>query len=206
MFSMGFGVQSPPVWHFWVDDFLLPCRWDSSLEGTQSPIFRCQWKSQLMQLYFSFHLEYLIPFVKLDFPLSFLFGKKHRGNVLEGNTPTKPLFPPCFRFFFGGGPKTGFCGGVKKKRWKASSHCHCVNCCFVLQAIRVFQVCGVHKKTKAISGWWFQKFFIFTPIWGRFPFWLIFFKWVETTNQNLHNHIGTTNVATLVLFATFQST
>ena len=24
--------------------------------------------------------------------------------------------------------------------------------------------------------------FMFTPIWGRFPFWLIFFKWVETTN------------------------
>ena len=31
--------------------------------------------------------------------------------------------------------------------------------------------------------WWFQLFFMFTPIWGRFPFWLIFFKWVETTNQ-----------------------
>ena len=26
-------------------------------------------------------------------------------------------------------------------------------------------------------------FFVSTPIWGRFPFWLIFFKWVETTNQ-----------------------
>ena len=32
------------------------------------------------------------------------------------------------------------------------------------------------------SGWWFQRFFIFTPIWGRFPIWLIFFRWVETTN------------------------
>ena len=31
--------------------------------------------------------------------------------------------------------------------------------------------------------WWFQIFFIFTPIWGRFPFWPIFFRWVETTNQ-----------------------
>ena len=30
--------------------------------------------------------------------------------------------------------------------------------------------------------WWFQTFFFFTPIWGRFPFWLIFFRWVETTN------------------------
>ena len=34
-----------------------------------------------------------------------------------------------------------------------------------------------------LSRWWFQIFFIFTPIWGIFPFWLIFFKGVETTNQ-----------------------
>ena len=27
-----------------------------------------------------------------------------------------------------------------------------------------------------------QILFISTPTWGRFPFWLIFFKWVETTN------------------------
>ena len=25
--------------------------------------------------------------------------------------------------------------------------------------------------------------FIFTPIWGRFPFWLIFFNGLETTNK-----------------------
>ena len=29
-----------------------------------------------------------------------------------------------------------------------------------------------------------QRFFIFTPIWGRFPFWLIFFRGVETTKQD----------------------
>ena len=28
-----------------------------------------------------------------------------------------------------------------------------------------------------------SNIFISTPIWGRFPFWLIFFKGVETTNQ-----------------------
>ena len=37
-------------------------------------------------------------------------------------------------------------------------------------------------KEKNEPGWWFQTFFIFTPIWGRFPIWLMFFKWVETTN------------------------
>ena len=33
------------------------------------------------------------------------------------------------------------------------------------------------------SRWWFQTCFIFIPIWGRFPFWLMFLRWVETTNQ-----------------------
>ena len=45
------------------------------------------------------------------------------------------------------------------------------------------------------SGWWFQIFFIFNPIWGRFPFWLIFFRWIETTNQHwsraeIHSTVG----------------
>ena len=37
--------------------------------------------------------------------------------------------------------------------------------------------------SNTFTTWWFQTFFIFTPTWGRFPIWLIFFKWVETTNQ-----------------------
>ena len=32
------------------------------------------------------------------------------------------------------------------------------------------------------AGWWIQILFIFTPIWGNDPIWLIFFKGVETTN------------------------
>ncbi len=32
------------------------------------------------------------------------------------------------------------------------------------------------------SKWCFQRCFIFTPTWGNDPIWLIFFKWVETTN------------------------
>ena len=31
------------------------------------------------------------------------------------------------------------------------------------------------------------KYFFFIPIWGVFPFWLIFFRWVETTNQVMMN-------------------
>ena len=53
------------------------------------------------------------------------------------------------------------------------------------------------KRMAVNSFWWesyfdnkknlgggFKYFFIFRPIWGRFPFWLIFFRWVgSTTNQ-----------------------
>ena len=35
-----------------------------------------------------------------------------------------------------------------------------------------------HWKTQ--TRWWFQILFFFTPTWGRFTSWLIFFKWVET--------------------------
>ena len=35
------------------------------------------------------------------------------------------------------------------------------------------------------SRWWFDICFIFIPTWGNDPIWLIFFKWVETTNQIL---------------------
>ena len=31
----------------------------------------------------------------------------------------------------------------------------------------------------------FKYFFIFTPTWGNDPIWLIFFKWVETTNYKV---------------------
>ena len=32
--------------------------------------------------------------------------------------------------------------------------------------------------------WWFQILFFFIPTWGNDPIWLIFFKWVEATNQH----------------------
>ena len=32
------------------------------------------------------------------------------------------------------------------------------------------------SQTSLKSGWWFQIFFMFTPIWGRFPFWRAYFS------------------------------
>ena len=40
------------------------------------------------------------------------------------------------------------------------------------------------------SRWWFQRFFIFTPTWGRFPIWLIFCNAVETTHQYSNDFKG----------------
>ena len=35
------------------------------------------------------------------------------------------------------------------------------------------------------TGWWFSNIALFSPLfWGRFPFWRMFFKWVETTHQD----------------------
>ena len=44
---------------------------------------------------------------------------------------------------------------------------------------------GISKSPRCtyIARWWFQMCFIFTPIWENDPIWLIFFRWVETTNQ-----------------------
>ena len=39
-----------------------------------------------------------------------------------------------------------------------------------------------NKDRKYMTSWWFQRFFVFNPTWGNHPIWLIFFKWVETTN------------------------
>ena len=44
-------------------------------------------------------------------------------------------------------------------------------------------LCDLNERIQWFTGWWFQIFFIFTPTWGRFPFWLTFLGWVETTNQ-----------------------
>ena len=42
----------------------------------------------------------------------------------------------------------------------------------------------------SLTRWWFHIFFLFTPIWGRFPIWLVFVRWVETTNRLIHQHFS----------------
>ena len=54
---------------------------------------------------------------------------------------------------------------------------------------RFFGYCGGTVCNRWQSRWWFQIVFIFTPTWGNDPFWLIFFKGVETTNQQCFFYI-----------------
>ena len=45
-----------------------------------------------------------------------------------------------------------------------------------------------------IARWWFRIFFVFTPVWGRFPSWQIFFKRVgSTTNHRVFSLFRTFN-------------
>ena len=56
--------------------------------------------------------------------------------------------------------------------WKSKHDFSKFNCNFVY----------VSSDWIIIRGGWCRTFFIVTPIWRRFAFWLIFFKGVETTN------------------------
>ena len=55
---------------------------------------------------------------------------------------------------------------------------------------RILEIFAPPKKKNTDGGFWkgylgvggFKHFVIFTPIWGNDPIWLIFFRWVETTN------------------------
>ena len=70
----------------------------------------------------------------------------------------------------------GFSAGkIAHHQWKLETDCQCS----LSQWPTPLNFWGDNIFTR----WWFQIFCIFTPIWGRFPFWLIFFRWVETTNQ-----------------------
>ena len=44
---------------------------------------------------------------------------------------------------------------------------------------------------QCFTSWWFQIFFIFTPTWGRFPFWLIFLGWLKPPTSWVH--LGSSN-------------
>ena len=74
---------------------------------------------------------------------------------------------------YGGGMKVMFLFGERMLSLKLYIHEKTDKC---IQNIQVV------LKINNLGGG-FKYLFMFTPIWGRFPFWLIFFNGVETTNQ-----------------------
>ena len=57
---------------------------------------------------------------------------------------------------------------------------------FSMFIVSLQNISNMQCLNRFITGLWFQIFFIFTPIWGRFPIWLIFFKGVETQSYSVH--------------------
>ena len=45
------------------------------------------------------------------------------------------------------------------------------------------KIVGLEGHDPSFTSWWFQRFFMFNPTWGDDPIWLIFSRWVETTNE-----------------------
>ena len=93
----------------------------------------------------------------------------------EGNTTidvTAAFLFPRFRPYF---TILASHSSLFKPRWSAV---HSLNKCNGRKNT------GLHWQPmpECYSGCWFQMFFIFIPTWGNDPIWLIFFKWVETTN------------------------
>ncbi len=75
------------------------------------------------------------------------------------------------------------------------SRCHQRSCSAPTDGLNRLVSMGKHffLKLSSIPGWWFQTFFIFTPIWGRFPFWLynIFqLGWNHQLVIHCHTHSG----------------
>ncbi len=79
--------------------------------------------------------------------------------------------------------------------WKYLDLQHLILFPFCLFSVLSWIYLNHDKQNK--TRWWFQTFFIFTPVWGRFPIWLVFFRWVETTNQKT-NHVDHHNMLRII--------
>ena len=80
-----------------------------------------------------------------------------------------------------------FCYPPRKKKKKTHTHTHQMedvvrtNHCFHFPIFLVLEFFSPPKTTDWVVAT--QIFFMFTPIRGRLPFWLIFFKWVGSTTN-----------------------
>ena len=80
---------------------------------------------------------------------------------------------PIWQLFFSDGLKPPTRKSLEEGFWQIFGS---MLTCFFLR--KWMYTCFFNRKSgprKLNSGWWFQIFFIFIPIWGRFPSWLIFF-------------------------------
>ena len=111
--------------------------------------------------------------IVLQISIFSMFDLNHRPKKnVESISSTYPLFQV-------GCPKSRMIPGSLRwwptRSWTATRFLACLVEGVLLQGILWWLLSS--------SRWWFQIFFIFT----RFPIWLIFFRWVETTSQSWRN-------------------
>ena len=68
--------------------------------------------------------------------------------------------------------------GAKRNQMESSQSPHVIQCHTPQPSSAYHRFSWYWYTTR----WWFHILFIFNPTWGRFPIWLIFFRWVDATN------------------------
>ena len=126
-----------------------------------------------------FRMDFQMTFILLWIPRSWLLSLPTWSIFLASNFPLGMFFLSSFHFqcfwWIFAFHTCNFLHDFEAS-WIMNDFEVCINLNFYCSGY-------CHCHCQLFAGWWFQIFFIFTYTWGRFPFWLIFFKGVETTNQ-----------------------
>ena len=121
------------------------------------PMFYCNWSLHFQSIY-TYYTHILFRILRTSFE-SWWFLNEQRG-----------VCPLTVRDFF----------GKKTRIWRTMPWSFRTSC---VPWIEFSPLKFQHIPWKQWLGVGFKYFFMFTPICGRFPIWLILFIWVETTNQ-----------------------
>ena len=114
-----------------------------------------------------------------------LDNKKKWKNILEGD---RSPFATCFFL-----EKKGATNQPQSPKKKTDKTCVQLSGSTLHGPPRLFAVCHLAElmgqwdlQSHDNTGWWFQIFLMFIPIWGRFPFWRAYFS-IGWFNHHLWN-------------------
>ena len=139
----------------WSISILLPTFMDIMIKN-QTKIYQCSIQNQPTS-------------TKLTLWVNITFLPNGMG---VGGSPDPGILPVTSTFF---------CQATSRLGWRIVGLAQWLRCKdFCCQVV---QESEQQTMTKSYSRWWQLKYLVSSPVFGgRFPFWLIFFRWVETTN------------------------